>query len=58
MLGIGETKMGKMLHRSLRGLIQDAITKAVVNLGIETDRIKALYIGNFNRSHFCQQSDI
>jgi len=57
-LGIGETKMGKLPHRSLRDLILDAGTKTIADAGIEKDRIQALYMGNFNSSHFCQQSHI
>ncbi|HTZ38693.1 MAG TPA: thiolase domain-containing protein [Syntrophales bacterium] len=57
-LGIGETKMGKLPDRTLRDLILDAGTKAIADAGIEKDRIQALYMGNFNSSHFCRQSHI
>jgi len=57
-LGIGETKMGKLPDRTLRDLILDAGTKAIADAGIEKDQIQALYMGNFNSSHFCRQSHI
>lgn len=57
-LGIGETKVGKLPQRSLKDLILDAGAKAITDAGIEKDRIQALYMGNFNSSHFCQQSHI
>ncbi|MTI17742.1 thiolase domain-containing protein [Rhodobacteraceae bacterium RKSG542] len=47
-LGIGETKMGRLADRSLRDLIKEAGTKAIEDAGIEKERIQAVYMGNFN----------
>ncbi|MDR2452152.1 MAG: thiolase domain-containing protein [Candidatus Accumulibacter sp.] len=54
-LGIGETKMGRLAERSLRDLIQEAGNKAIVDAGIEKKEIDALYVGNFNSSYLCGQ---
>jgi acetyl-CoA C-acetyltransferase len=55
-IGIGETKMGKLVGSSLRQLIQEAGNKAIEDAGIEKERIEALYLGNFNSSYWCTQS--
>ena len=57
-IGIGETKMGKLPDRSLRDLIREAGSKAIQDAGIEKERIQALYIGNFNSAYLCCQSHI
>jgi len=54
-LGIGETKMGKLPDKSLRDLIKEAGTKALADAGIEKDQIQALYLGNFNGQYLCYQ---
>ena len=46
-IGIGETKMGKLVDRSLRDLILEAGEKAIKDAGIERSAIQALYVGNF-----------
>jgi acetyl-CoA C-acetyltransferase len=54
-LGIGETKMGRLAERSLRDLIQEAGNKAIADAGIDKKDIDALYLGNFNSSCLCGQ---
>lgn len=55
MIGIGETKMGKLPDRSLRDLIKEAGSKAIEDAGIEKERIQALYMSNFNGQYLCYQ---
>lgn len=55
-IGIGETKMGRLADRSLRDLIDDAGNKAIADAGIEKSRIGAVYMGNFNSSYLCGQA--
>lgn len=55
-IGIGETKMGRLADRSLRDLIDDAGNKAIADAGIERSRIGAVYMGNFNSSYLCGQA--
>lgn len=55
-IGIGETKMGKLPDKSLRELILEAGNKAIADAGIEREEIQALYIGNFNGSYWSTQS--
>lgn len=55
-IGIGETKMGKLANRSLRDLVKEAGSKAIADAGIEKETIQALYLGNFNSSCLCGQS--
>ncbi|CAK7060292.1 MAG: hypothetical protein DELT_01403 [Desulfovibrio sp.] len=54
-IGIGETKMGKLADQSLRDMIKTAGTKAIEDAGIEKSRIQAVYMGNFNSSYLCGQ---
>lgn len=54
-MGIGETKMGKLPGRSLRELIAEAGGKAIADAGIEKKAIQALYLGNFNSQYLCYQ---
>ncbi|HWQ60893.1 MAG TPA: thiolase domain-containing protein [Negativicutes bacterium] len=54
-IGIGETKMGKLADRSLRDLIEEAGTKAITDAGVEKERIEALYMGNFISQYLCLQ---
>ena len=46
-IGIGETKMGKLVDYTLRDLILEAGEKAIKDAGIERSAIQALYVGNF-----------
>jgi acetyl-CoA acetyltransferase len=55
-IGIGETRMGRLADRSLRDLIDDAGTKAIADAGIDKSRIGAVYMGNFNSSYLCGQA--
>ena len=57
-IGIGETKMGKLPDRSLRSLIEDAGKKAIADAGIDKEMIKALYMGNFNAQYLCHQGHL
>lgn len=55
-IGIGETVMGRYPDRSLREMIREAGGKAILDAGIEKDRIQAAYVGNFNGGFFCNQN--
>ena len=57
-IGIGETKFGKLQDYTLRDLIREAGQKAIADAGIEKERIQALYIGNYNGGSLCGQSTI
>lgn len=57
-LGIGETKMGRLPDKTLRDLIKEAGTKAIQDAGIEKESIQALYMSNFNGSYLAYQSHI
>ncbi len=57
-IGIGETKMGKLPDKSLRDLIREAGSKAIADAGIEKERIQAVFVSNFNSSYLCYQSHI
>ena len=46
-IGIGETRMGKLVDYTLRDLILEAGEKAIKDAGIERSAIQALYVGNF-----------
>ncbi|MDR2112700.1 MAG: thiolase domain-containing protein [Candidatus Accumulibacter sp.] len=54
-IGIGETKMGKLADRSLHDLIREAGNNAIADAGIDKKQIDALYMGNFNGSYLCGQ---
>lgn len=54
-LGIGETKMGRYLDRSLRDMILAAGGQAIADSGLEKKDIQALYVGNFNGQVLCGQ---
>lgn len=47
-IGIGETKIGKLKDKSLTTLVQEAGNKALVDAGIDRKQIEALYVSNFN----------
>jgi acetyl-CoA acetyltransferase len=55
-IGIGETKMGRLADRSLRDLVDDAGNKAIADAGIDKSMIGAVYMGNFNSSYLCGQA--
>lgn len=55
-IGIGETKMGRLTGRFLKDLITEAGTKAIKDANIEKEMIQALYMGNFNGSYWSTQS--
>lgn len=55
-LGIGETKMGKLKGRSAHDLIREAGEKAIADAGIEKKEIQAVYIGNFDGAFLCHQN--
>ena len=57
-IGIGETKMGKLSGYSVRDLIKEAGVKAIDDAGITKDLIEAVYMGNFNGSYWSIQSHI
>ncbi|MDE5414920.1 thiolase domain-containing protein [Alkalihalobacterium chitinilyticum] len=57
-IGIGETKMGKLPDQSLRDLIQEAGVKAIQDAKVDKNQIQALYIGNFNGSQLVNQSHV
>ena len=46
-IGIGETRMGKLVDYTLRDMILEAGEKAIKDAGIERSAIQALYVGNF-----------
>ena len=47
-IGIGETKMGKLKEKSLTALIQEAGNKAIADANIDRKQVQALYVSNFN----------
>ncbi|WP_040907034.1 beta-ketoacyl synthase N-terminal-like domain-containing protein, partial [Youngiibacter fragilis] len=55
-IGIGETKMGRLPDKSLKDLIRDAGNKAIEDAGISKESIQALYMGNFNAGYWSTQS--
>ena len=55
-IGIGETRFGRLKDYSLRQMIEEAGKKAIADAGIEKEKLEALYIGNYNGSFFCGQS--
>jgi len=54
-IGIGETKMGRLPDRSLRDLIAEAGNAAIADAGIDKSLIQALYMGNFNAQYLAFQ---
>lgn len=46
-IGIGETKFGRLADRSLRDMVLEAGEAAIHDAGIEKKDIQALYVGNF-----------
>jgi len=57
-VGIGETKMGKLPDKSLRDLIKTAGTRALDDAGIAKEQVQALYLGNFNSQYLCLQGHL
>lgn len=54
-IGIGETKIGRLPDLSVQDLISDAGEKAISDAGINKDDIQALFFGNFNGQQLCGQ---
>lgn len=54
-IGIGETKMGRLPEISLRELIKVAGNAAITDAGIDRKDIQALYFSNFNAQELCGQ---
>ncbi|WP_321394177.1 thiolase domain-containing protein [uncultured Desulfuromusa sp.] len=54
-IGIGDTKMGKLPECSLKSLITEAGNEAILDAGIEKNIIEALFVGNFNSQALCGQ---
>lgn len=57
-IGIGETKMGSYPEKTLDAMILEAGEKAIADAGIEKSLIEAVYMGNFNGSQLCNQSQV
>ncbi len=57
-IGIGETKLGKLPDRTLRDLISEAGEKAIADAGIDRSMIQAAYVANFNGGSLCGQSHL
>jgi acetyl-CoA C-acetyltransferase len=57
-IGIGETRFGKLEEYSLKDMIREAGDKAITDAGIDRNRIQAAYIGNFNGGYLCNQSHL
>ena len=57
-IGIGETKMGKREGLTMKDLIREAGEAAIVDAGIDKAAIQAVYVGNFNGSYLCGQSQV
>ncbi|PKM88957.1 MAG: acetyl-CoA acetyltransferase [Firmicutes bacterium HGW-Firmicutes-12] len=55
-IGIGETKMGRLKTQTLKDLIKEAGNKAIKDANIEKEMIQALYMGNFNGAYWSTQS--
>lgn len=55
-IGIGETKMGRLADRSLHDLIREAGNKAIEDAGIDKQDIQAAYVGNFNGAYLSGQN--
>jgi len=54
-IGIGETKMGKLADFWLRDMIKEAGEKAISDANIDRNQIEALYMGNFASQYLCLQ---
>jgi acetyl-CoA acetyltransferase len=46
MIGGGMTAFGKHINRNLKSLVEEAVTLALKDAGIEKDEIEAAYVGN------------
>ncbi|MDR2162585.1 MAG: thiolase domain-containing protein [Clostridiales Family XIII bacterium] len=57
-IGIGETRLGKLAEYSLSDMIKEAGGKAIEDAGLEAKDIQAAYIGNFNGSYLNNQSHL
>lgn len=54
-IGIGETKFGRLAQRSLVDMIREAGEAAIKDAGIDKSSIEALYIGNFVGQELAEQ---
>lgn len=45
-LGVGMTRFGKLLDKSIKDLVREAVEKALKDAGIEKKEIDAAYVGN------------
>lgn len=57
-IGIGETKLGKLPERSLADMIREAGNKAIEDAGIRPECVQAAYVGNFNGGYLSNQTHI
>ena len=57
-VGIGETKFGRLPETSLKDLILEAGTRAIVDAGIGRKDIEALFMSNFGAQPFCSQGHL
>ncbi|SMC60354.1 thiolase domain-containing protein [Papillibacter cinnamivorans] len=55
-IGVGETRMGRLADRSNHDLIREAGERAIADAGIDKREIQALYIGNFVGGYLCRQN--
>jgi len=58
MIGGGMTKFGKHLDRNLKSLVEEAVTNALKDAGIEKDQIQAAYVGNASQGVLQGQESI
>lgn len=54
-IGIGMTKFGELWDRSLRSLIVEAGTEAMIDAGVKPEDIDGLYAGNMSAGQFVGQ---
>lgn len=57
-IGIGETRFGKLPNMSLKDMIKEAGEKAIADAGIEKEMIQSVYFGNFNAQYLCYQGHL
>jgi len=57
-IGVGLTKFGELWDKSLRQLITEAGTKAILDAGISGTEIDALYVGSMSAGRFVGQEHV
>lgn len=57
-IGVGMTRFGELWDRSLRSLGIEAGLNAIVDAGLSSDDIDAMYVGNMSSGRFVQQEHI